>query len=586
MTPAPVESKKRKRKQSIKASADDEPSTGARLELAGPNDSHVEHVPSVQAESSARSHEDDRAPDQDAEGLHISSSRGPANVSRGDAISDDETSQEPAAKKVKIAPLKEVHQSEARQKVLEPIPPPTEEVPAPGHTSAVIPLETVKSSELAAQEMKSVKRASRRPNACDPENIQASDVPRATSSRKKQGKEPEPRNIVIIGAGVIGMFIALELAKGAYASGEKQLITVVDINTRPCSLASGQCAGFLTVRNMPGSWLPLVDAAAPIWGDLIDSEEFRNAVGFRHEVFTPAETGNKRGHPTSWLNDALRKKVVHDEDSLGLLNSISLAMWLKNQCEGYGVVFRFNSHPTKVAQDRAGNITGVKIQSVDADAATAEALKCSHLVLAAGPFTKTLFHQLFPSSPAHLGNRVHTTEWLEIAHPSMVMEQEAGVMIPGPTAEDDAFVGDVGFVVDPSKQALKISCSRKPARASELKQRDALERRHTSAAALSEVADRHLNPAKAVIGDQSKIIAHGLAYVSTGPGRAPVIGRVRPQLLDPTSDSADGGTVWLCYGFGNLGTTVAPGVGAAVAENLYRGHPTIDLGDFAVLHKL
>ncbi|EME49287.1 hypothetical protein DOTSEDRAFT_163528 [Dothistroma septosporum NZE10] len=343
-----------------------------------------------------------------------------------------------------------------------------------------------------------------------------------------------------------------------------------------------QSDGFLTIRDMPDSWLPLVNAAAPIVGGLIDSEGFRHAVGFSEEVFTTAETGKRRHPPINRLNVPIKKNVVRDEDSIGLIDSVKLGHWLHSQCDGYGVEFHFSSHPTKVEKDRAGNVTGVRVQRSDANNGKAETLRCSNLVLAAGPFTKSLFSQLFPGSPLHLENHVRMTQWIKLPHAGFGMGGKAGVVLSNVTTEDDTLKGHLGLVDDPLDGVITASCLRNSARATELKQRDALEGHDHSTVALSELAAKYLDSRKAGVGDDGKVAVHGSAYVSTGPGSTPVIGMIQPTLLDSVSGSVGGASIWLCYGFGDFGTTVAPGVGRVVAEMILGGAATVNFSDFAV----
>ena len=85
---------------------------------------------------------------------------------------------------------------------------------------------------------------------------------------------------VIVGAGVIGLFIARELAMKARATRTDHPITVIDAKSDVCRLASYHCAGFLAHHDLPESMHELAGVAYSEWVALLSDDHVRDAVGF------------------------------------------------------------------------------------------------------------------------------------------------------------------------------------------------------------------------------------------------------------------------------------------------------------------
>lgn len=124
---------------------------------------------------------------------------------------------------------------------------------------------------------------------------------------------------VVIGAGVVGLFLARELALEANKAGIEHRIVVVELRQSCCELASGLCAGFLSTKGMPEDWSSLAEIAEECWFDMIASSDTRSTLAFsgntKHQVVEGAG-GGKDAAPR-WLREEIPWALVEDEHALG-----------------------------------------------------------------------------------------------------------------------------------------------------------------------------------------------------------------------------------------------------------------------------
>lgn len=126
-------------------------------------------------------------------------------------------------------------------------------------------------------------------------------------------------NTVIAGAGFVGLFIARELALDLHQAGIEHNITVVDLRSNSCQLASGHCAGFLTTAGMPENWLPIAEAAREAWQDILSSVEFRQQLSFdTNSLYTLTATGGvNQDRVPFWLQVDSTSSLLEDFKALG-----------------------------------------------------------------------------------------------------------------------------------------------------------------------------------------------------------------------------------------------------------------------------
>ena len=121
---------------------------------------------------------------------------------------------------------------------------------------------------------------------------------------------------VIVGAGVVGLCIARELAMETNRVGLKHHIVVVEIRESYCELASGHCAGFLSTRGMLEDWQPLVEEAKHWWHDIIGNPEHRERLQFS-TAFKVTEGGSTSRHKVpSWLRQDAGLSLSEDTNAV------------------------------------------------------------------------------------------------------------------------------------------------------------------------------------------------------------------------------------------------------------------------------
>lgn len=115
---------------------------------------------------------------------------------------------------------------------------------------------------------------------------------------------------VIIGAGIIGLSVARELAMKAAQTSTHHKITVLEIRDGPCELASANCSGLLSIHNIPKPMNELADFTMECWRELVETQGFAEATNFRHDsVYQVVRLDGKgKKYKPSWY-------VGHDLDS-------------------------------------------------------------------------------------------------------------------------------------------------------------------------------------------------------------------------------------------------------------------------------
>ncbi|KXT07306.1 hypothetical protein AC578_461 [Pseudocercospora eumusae] len=385
---------------------------------------------------------------------------------------------------------------------------------------------------------------------------------------------------VIVGAGVIGMFIALELAERAYTSKTTHNITVIDINSGACKLASGHCTGLISTAVPDEQWQPLLGVSLPLWDELLGDQNFRKSSGFSPKNFTMAMDERNAGDPpVSWLRKDAGFSCSANEQVMGQIDPSKLADWLQAHCTHFGVKFLFNTHPTAVEQDKAGGIIGLRVTSTLTAKRHSQLLECSRLVLAAGPFTPSLLSALFPQRQLALENNPRLYQWVQIKGDGGAKKTSKATAIMQ-LPEDARFQGPARVAA--RKDMIEISRLYSAVPEYTLDYEDAIRERVGSSTALRFIAAETLSLPDIHLADR-KHTSQGVAIVSTGNGANPVIGKVPDWLVSGTGKTGqESRGVWLAYGFGAFGTTIAPGVARLLSRLISGEEPEIDLFDFAV----
>ncbi|KAF7190093.1 hypothetical protein HII31_08424, partial [Pseudocercospora fuligena] len=361
-------------------------------------------------------------------------------------------------------------------------------------------------------------------------------------------------------------------------------ITVIDINNGPCKLASGHCTGLISTAISDEQWQPLLKASLPLWEELLGDQNFRESSGFNEKNFVMAmDESEALTPPVSWIRKDAGLSCTPNEQVMGQIDPSKLAAWLHAHCVHFGVKFLFNTQPTGVEQDKAGGMAGLRVTSTASAKSPTEPIKCSRLVLAAGPFTPSLLSTLFPHRQIALENNPRLYQWIQIRGAGLQKTSKATAVMELP--EDATFQGPAQVAA--RKNMIEVSRRYSAIPEYTLDHEDAARERIGSSTALRFIAAEALSLPGIHLADR-RDTSQGVSIVSTGNEGSPVIGKVPDWLVESTGKASRASTghesrgVWLAYGFGASGTTIAPGVARLLSQLISGEEPEFDLFDFAV----
>ena len=134
----------------------------------------------------------------------------------------------------------------------------------------------------------------------------------------------EGSQTVIVGAGIIGLALAAELAKKAWYSGKDHRVTIIDIRRKHCELASNHSAGLITRVGLEetDSWEPLMRRSFETWREMLNSEALKQELAYNGEgnlVVTPANTRTGLDLLPQWfpVDPNERVRVREDDNCMG-----------------------------------------------------------------------------------------------------------------------------------------------------------------------------------------------------------------------------------------------------------------------------
>ncbi|KAI7551020.1 hypothetical protein KC331_g2811 [Hortaea werneckii] len=388
---------------------------------------------------------------------------------------------------------------------------------------------------------------------------------------------------IIVGAGIVGLNIARELAIQTEQAGIRHAITVVDIREDACCLASGDCAGLLSVHARPNPLQGLCDLSLEAWGDLADTPGFHESTRLRLDsVYMVARlNGKNRDAKPSWYTGHDLDSFEQDGTSMGKLDTDSFINYLVSDCRARGVSFLFN-RSIDTATMKSGKLSAITITDPQRKSHNAT-LQCQNLILAAGAYTSGIIKYLFPQNSLQLENHVRDAHWYHTLIPDMPEEDDIGLLLPD-IAESDRLLDDkvtmvssqadkIISIIGQDRRSQNLPLSPADAMADHPGDRNAL--RH-----LKRLIARRLRP---VDGDSRS--TEGSSLISSSKNGSPVIDTVPTSLLLTSTSSGASrqeSGLWLCFGFGMYGTTLAPGAARAVCRRMLGEASGMEDGDLAL----
>lgn len=134
-------------------------------------------------------------------------------------------------------------------------------------------------------ESASKKRAASQANPLDEDRPSRMQRVQDEQSRKDSGlpiiDHLEGKTTAIVGAGVIGLAIARELACHAANSGTEHEIVVVEARDSYAELASHDCAGLITRHGVPKKLGPVLEVSLNAWHQILSDPEIGEKVHFQ-----------------------------------------------------------------------------------------------------------------------------------------------------------------------------------------------------------------------------------------------------------------------------------------------------------------
>lgn len=122
--------------------------------------------------------------------------------------------------------------------------------------------------------------ACRRSSAEDSVQQDASTAPPRNTRSNLKERHLHDKTTIIVGAGVIGLSIARELAARTHQTATNHQILVVEQRTKAGEGASSHCAGLITKHGVPEVYGPLLELSLKCWNEQLANEDFRDIVHF------------------------------------------------------------------------------------------------------------------------------------------------------------------------------------------------------------------------------------------------------------------------------------------------------------------
>lgn len=389
---------------------------------------------------------------------------------------------------------------------------------------------------------------------------------------------------IIVGGGSIGLNTAYHLALLAKASEQPRRIVVVEIFNETFAAASGQNTGCLhhEFREDEGPILePLGKYSFQLWGERAEDADFRAAVGYRAHNFFELNPGS--GFGLEKLPDWLQYDPSWDVDESvlsspsAMVNPMEVGKWITSECLRLGVEIRTNNRVISAALSSSG-----RVQSVDLNTAgTTSTLHCTSLVLAAGPWTPDLYHQLFPASTVDLKGVSVGGDWILFRNPYRIIEMSnAFVALDGIVEEKLEVVG--------RQDGTIWLIGRKDGKAT-------LSAPGTNASPNETMIDELLGRARAYLREPARkdSVTHKdcapFPILSTGrgirPGRTsllPIISQVPGPMISTDNVRSEASGVFINWGHGSYGLTLGMGSGKVMSQLICGQEPDVDLRPFTL----
>jgi glycine/D-amino acid oxidase-like deaminating enzyme len=227
-----------------------------------------------------------------------------------------------------------------------------------------------------------------------------------------------------------------------------------------------------------------------------------------------------------------------------------------------------------IFDDQNTTLTGVTVESRASDQVYST-LPCANLILAVGPYTTHLLGDLFTNNTVGLEKNVFSAHWCTVISSTAPNTADVGLLLPEAAASERRLQAGIAMLGRPADNTIKLTAYSAHKRTDHLTSEDALRTRPGKTTELRGLLAPVLNTEMTDITEKKNMRAAGRSELCTANGEAPIIDRVPPSMLGvATTGEKDGsleGGVWLCYGFRQYGTSLAPGAARMLASRIIGG---------------
>ncbi|KAK4895185.1 hypothetical protein LTR27_006794 [Elasticomyces elasticus] len=451
------------------------------------------------------------------------------------------------------------------------------------------------------------------------------------------------RATVVVGAGIVGLCVARELAIKTRKTGIQHTITVVELRSAHCELAARGCAGILSVAGVDPRLASLVDNASAAWQEYAQPPAFETATDLKAGNVYRVRRFNGEGkeRKPSWFTGRGDENFMCDdeEQTSGRVDTTKFGDWLFGQCHKLDVKFIFNHDVRDIVSSTTHDVSAVWLQhmeSADHNDGARRKLDCHNLVLTAGPWTTGILKQVLPVSFLNIPNKTQFAIWFTASPSNNMVSENGGVdlarskakatepeivatssgtavgkSVPTSTAEDDKPEDELDPSDATASDDVTLVFPDLAAEIDELEDQITMTGRKSHniiVAGLETVSmDGPAVPEEAFDpGTNNKKPTHHLrrlagkrlgeenvnkdnapgesALTSTSTDGLPIIDKIPAYALGrPEIYGADPKLgVWLCFGFGMHGTTLAFGAARALSRRIFGEASGIDDRSVAV----
>ncbi|OQO03788.1 hypothetical protein B0A48_10428 [Cryoendolithus antarcticus] len=219
-------------------------------------------------------------------------------------------------------------------------------------------------------------------NSSQPSPVSSDEVQPLDDGTEEASHPLTEKTTIIVGAGIVGMSIALELALRVKQAGVVHRIIIVEARESYAQLASGSCAGIIQSSKMPKRFKSVSKLSQQYWNGLIESDN-DNRFGYKVSSLRDAwNYGNVPARNSGWFVQDFIELDGGVEAATIEVKTIDMAKYLP-------MLYRACWHR-----------------------GSPEWVCCQNLIIAAGAFSTWLLNDLFPSETALLEN--HIDEYTDV----------------------------------------------------------------------------------------------------------------------------------------------------------------------------